>query len=144
MIRLPLRLRFQCLSLRWNSLLRFNLLSTHRPAIGFPQRRTNPFLFPSVWFERTAQTELVVWKTKQPRIPTGLVCLNRRHHFPVPFREMVCGALLAPSFTLNVAVRVPVACGVNATETVHLAFAATLPPQAFVTEKSPGSAPAKV
>ena len=44
----------------------------------------------------------------------------------------------------NVAVRVPVACGVNITEMVHLPFAATLLPQVLLWTKSPGFVPVKL
>jgi hypothetical protein len=57
-----------------------------------------------------------------------------RFYFPVPVRETVCGLVLALSFMFIVAVRVPVACGVNVTEIVHLLLAGTLPPQLLVAE----------
>ena len=49
--------------------------------------------------------------------------------------------MLAPSLTFNVAVRVPVACGVNVTEMMHLPLAATLLPQVLVWAKSVGFVP---
>ncbi len=65
-------------------------------------------------------------------------------YFPVPVRLTVCGLLLALSLMFMVAVRVPVACGVNVTEIVHLALLATLLPQVLVSAKSPGSVPVNV
>jgi hypothetical protein len=41
-------------------------------------------------------------------------------YLPVPVSGMACGLLLALSLTFNVALRVPVACGLNVTEIVHL------------------------
>lgn len=55
----------------------------------------------------------------------------------MPVSETVCGLLLALLFTFSLAGRVPVADGVNVTLTVHMDFACTLPPQAFVCAKSP-------
>ena len=66
-------------------------------------------------------------------------------HFPVPVSETVCGLLFALSFTSRVAVRVPVAVGVNVTPMVQVDLAGTLPPQLLDGEaKSPGSAPENV
>jgi hypothetical protein len=59
----------------------------------------------------------------------------------VPFRETVCGLPLAASVTFNVAVREPVADGVNVTEIMHFPFAGTVPPQLLVGAKSPEFAP---
>ena len=50
--------------------------------------------------------------------------------------------MLALSVTVNAALRVPVAVGVNVTLMVQLAPAATLEPQVFVWAKSPPLAPA--
>src|SRR6266852_657936 len=61
---------------------------------------------------------------------------------PVPVTATVCGLLLALSDTVRVAVRAPVALGVNVTEMVHLPLACTLPSHVLVSAKSPGSAPA--
>ena len=62
----------------------------------------------------------------------------------VPVRLMICGLLLAASLMFNVAVRLPVACGVKVTEIVHVLLATTLLPQVSVSAKSPGFAPVKV
>jgi hypothetical protein len=51
---------------------------------------------------------------------------------PVPERATVCGLLLAVSETDNVADLVPLAVGLNATETVQLADAARLAPQVLL------------
>ena len=48
---------------------------------------------------------------------------------------------MALSLTLNVAVLLPVPCGVNVTEIVHLLLAGTLLPQVSVSAKSLGLAP---
>ncbi len=53
-------------------------------------------------------------------------------YFPVPVNETVCGLLLALSPMPIVAVRVPVAAGVNVTEMVHFALPARLAPQVLV------------
>jgi hypothetical protein len=45
---------------------------------------------------------------------------------PVPLKETVCGELLTPSLKLSVALRVPVAAGVNVTVVVQLAPAESL------------------
>ncbi len=51
---------------------------------------------------------------------------------PVPVRLMVCGLPAALSVMLTEAVRVPVAVGVNVTEIVQLALAASEAPQVLV------------
>jgi hypothetical protein len=51
---------------------------------------------------------------------------------------------LALSLTFIVAVRLPVAAGVNLTEIAQWDFAARLAPQVFVCAKSPGTAPVNV
>ena len=51
---------------------------------------------------------------------------------PVPVRLAVCGLLVALSVTVNAALRVPVAVGVNVTLIVQLEPAATPVPQLFV------------
>ena len=48
------------------------------------------------------------------------------------------------SLMFIVAARVPVAAGVKVTEIVQMDSGARLPPQVFVCEKSPGSAPVNV
>ncbi len=53
---------------------------------------------------------------------------------PAPERAAVCGLPTALSFTLTVAVRVPVAVGVKVTEIVQLAPPARLVPQVLVCE----------
>ena len=60
---------------------------------------------------------------------------------PVPFSETVCGELPALSATERVAAKVAADSGVNVTEIVHEAPAATDEPQVLVWEKSPGFAP---
>ena len=54
--------------------------------------------------------------------------------------EANCGEPLALSATVSVPVRVPATVGVNATEMVQLAPAATLDPQFWVSTKSPEAA----
>src|ERR1035437_7464837 len=81
--------------------------------------------------------------TKGPASLRGWLVANR-FYSPVPVSFTVCGLLLAVSFTFKVAVRVPVACGVNFTERVHLPLAATVVPQVLVWAKSLGSVPVKV
>src|ERR1035437_2089385 len=81
--------------------------------------------------------------TKGPASLRGWLVANR-FYSPVPVSFTVCGLLLAVSFTFKVAVRVPVACGVNFTERVHLPLAATLLPQVLVWAKSLGSVPVKL
>lgn len=56
---------------------------------------------------------------------------------PPPLRVTVCGELPALSVIVRVPVGVPAAVGVNVTEIVQLAPAATLEPQVFVSAKSP-------
>jgi hypothetical protein len=63
---------------------------------------------------------------------------------PVPVRLTVCGLFPASSLTFNVAVRVPVADGVNVTFTVQAWPAATVPPHVLVCAKSDAFAPVKV
>ena len=58
---------------------------------------------------------------------------------PVPDKLDVCVPAL--SVTVTVAVRAPVAVGVNVTLIVQLEFAATVVPQLFVCAKSPALAP---
>jgi hypothetical protein len=61
---------------------------------------------------------------------------------PVPDNATVCGLLLAASVNDSVALRAPVAVGLNATIAAQLAEAARLAPQVLlVMEKSPASAP---
>src|SRR5437588_244022 len=62
---------------------------------------------------------------------------------PVPVTLAVCGLLLALSATVNVALRAPVAVGVNVTSIEQLAPAARLAPQLFVCAKSPLLVPVK-
>lgn len=57
---------------------------------------------------------------------------------------MICGLLAATSLTIIVAVRAPIACGLNVTEMVQCPLPATLLPQVSVSVKSPGFAPAKL
>ena len=70
--------------------------------------------------------------------------LQRETHFPIPVKETDCGLSLALSLMFIVAVRIPVAPGVNVTEIVHLPLAATLVPQVSVSAKSPESLPVNV
>src|ERR1700677_1777848 len=61
---------------------------------------------------------------------------------PVPVKETDCGLPPAESVNLRVAVRVPVAAGLNATPAVQLAEAARLVPQVLLEMvKSPASVP---
>lgn len=53
---------------------------------------------------------------------------------PVPVSETVCGLPAAPSVTLTLAVRVPLAVGVKVTLIEHEAPAATDDPQVLVWE----------
>jgi len=62
---------------------------------------------------------------------------------PEPERATDCGLPLALSVMLRVAVRAPLATGVNKTAMVQLLPAATEDPQVSTSEKSPGSVPAK-
>src|SRR3989441_6348730 len=62
---------------------------------------------------------------------------------PVPDTPEVWGLLLALSVTVNVALRDPVAVGVNVTLIVQFPLAATLDPPVLVCPKSPGLAPVK-
>ena len=62
----------------------------------------------------------------------------------MPDTAEVWGLLLALSVTVNVALRGPVAVGVNVTLIVQFPPAATLDPQVLVCPKSPGLAPVKV
>src|SRR5256712_484762 len=62
---------------------------------------------------------------------------------PVPVTLAVCGLLLALSVTVNVALRAPIAVGVNVTSIEQLAPAARLAPQLFVCAKSPLLVPVK-
>jgi hypothetical protein len=56
---------------------------------------------------------------------------------PVPLKATVCGEPAALSVMVRVPVRAPLAAGVNVTEMVQLAPAATLDPQFWVSAKSP-------
>src|SRR5581483_4804265 len=85
------------------------------------------------------------------RVPTGtdpnlrLVVDRVTGVPPVPVRLTVCGLFGALSNTSSVAVRVPVAAGVNVTLMVQLPPAGTLAPQVLLgVAKSPGSAPLKL
>jgi hypothetical protein len=60
---------------------------------------------------------------------------------PVPVNDTCCGDVAALSVNTRFAIRFPVAPGVNVTVTRHLAPAATLVPQLFVTAKSAAFAP---
>src|ERR1039457_7273507 len=60
---------------------------------------------------------------------------------PVPERVMVCGDPAALSVMVTDALRPPAAVGVNVTEKLQFAPAATLLPQVLVYAKSPGLAP---
>jgi len=62
---------------------------------------------------------------------------------PVPVSETFCGLLFALSFTFIVAVRVPVADGVNVTLIVHDDCGARLPPQLSISPKSSELVPVK-
>ena len=62
---------------------------------------------------------------------------------PVPVSGTVCGLPAALSVTLTVADRAPVVVGVNVTLMVQLVPAASVEPQPFVCEKSPGFDPAR-
>lgn len=77
-------------------------------------------------------------------MPPDFVGWWTRLYFPVPVSNVVCGLLLALSFMFSVAVRVPVADGVNVTLTVQVDFAGTLSEQVSVAAKSDGSASVKV
>jgi hypothetical protein len=59
---------------------------------------------------------------------------------PVPVNDTVCGDAVALSFTVSVPVRVPLAVGLKVTEILQLDPAVTLPPQVFVSPKSPATA----
>lgn len=59
---------------------------------------------------------------------------------PVPVSETDCGEPAALSIMASVPRLVPIAVGVNVTEIVQLAPAATLAPQVFVSAKSPEAA----
>jgi hypothetical protein len=56
---------------------------------------------------------------------------------PVPLNPTVCGDPLALSVTVRFPVLLPEAVGLNVTDMVQLAPAATLVPQVFVSAKSP-------
>jgi hypothetical protein len=60
---------------------------------------------------------------------------------PVPIKLTVCGLFVAVSETVNVAVRLPGAVGLNFTLIVQVPFNATEPPHVLVSVKSAGSAP---
>jgi hypothetical protein len=60
---------------------------------------------------------------------------------PVPESATVCGLPAAPSETISVAARLPLAEGVKVTRIVQLLLAASDVPQAFVCEKSAAVAP---
>jgi hypothetical protein len=60
---------------------------------------------------------------------------------PVPVKLTVCGLFVALSEMVKVAVRLPLAVGVNVTLTVHEPFAATELPHVLVWAKSPELAP---
>ena len=62
---------------------------------------------------------------------------------PVPVKYTVCGLPLALSVMVSDALRDPGAVGVNATLIEQLTPAATLLPQVFVSEKSPGFVPVR-
>lgn len=64
-------------------------------------------------------------------------------HFPDPVKLMVCVPAEVLSDSVRVAVRVPVAEGVNVTETVQVALPASVPPtgQVLVCAKSPALGP---
>src|SRR2546426_203544 len=85
---------------------------------------------------------LVVFTFCFPNLDTGgdglVVCAT-----PVPDTPEVWGLLLALSVTVNVALRDPVAVGVNVTLIVQFPPAARLDPQVLVCPKSPGLAPVK-
>jgi hypothetical protein len=85
-------------------------------------------------------------------IAAGAVHASPGFSFPVPVPERltVCVLPATPfelSVTVRVALRLPVAAGVNVTPIVHDAFAANWPPSVLqvsepvVSAKSPGSAP---
>lgn len=61
---------------------------------------------------------------------------------PVPLSAADCGEPGALSVTLTAAVGAPATCGVNVTEIVQLAEAASVAPQVVVSAKSAGFAPA--
>ena len=61
----------------------------------------------------------------------------------MPDSLAVWGLLLALSVTVNMALRVPIAVGVNVTSIEQLAPAARLAPQLFVCAKSPTLVPVK-
>ncbi len=63
---------------------------------------------------------------------------------PVPDRDMVCGEEAALSLTLSVAVRAPLAVGLNATLIEQFAPAAKLAPQVLFSVKSDALAPPTV
>jgi hypothetical protein len=59
-----------------------------------------------------------------------------------PDKPIVCGELGASSTMVTFAVRVPTACGLKVTVITQFALTATVAPQVFVCEKSPGFGPA--
>jgi hypothetical protein len=63
---------------------------------------------------------------------------------PFPARFTVCGLLLAPSVTLSVPLRAPVAVGANLTLKVQLLDAARVEPHVLVCVKSPATATALI
>ena len=68
------------------------------------------------------------------RLATGPVVPDET---PLPLNAAVCGLPLALSVTATLAVRVPVAVGLNVTLIVQLVPAARLAPQVWVWVKSP-------
>src|SRR5213593_2962406 len=62
---------------------------------------------------------------------------------PVPVRVTLCGLPTALSVIATLALRLPVAVGLNATVIVHVAFAARVAGQSFACVKSPGFAPVR-
>ena len=60
---------------------------------------------------------------------------------PVPVRVVLCGDPLALSATDTVALKLAADAGVNVTEIVHIALAASVAPHVVVSAKSPGFVP---
>jgi hypothetical protein len=73
--------------------------------------------------------------------PRSRICLSGPGYCPVPVNGTVCGLNPALSVTDTLALRVPVAVGVNVTEIVQLFFGATEVPQVLVSVKSVGFVP---
>ena len=81
---------------------------------------------------------LTTWFPKLQEVGEKLIC---GVPVPVPVNETLCGDPAALSEIERLALRLPIAEGVNVTEIVQLPFALKLLPQLFVWEKSPEFVP---